>query len=131
MRELKLSNLVLMDVSMKSYGGESYPNSGVMIEFGLLMNDRTKSLEYVYFFCDERTERNNLPFMIPRVDLQPHRDNANTMRVFQKASFSTSRRSLVCNLRGFEVISMASTAWSAISCKLSSLMFRFLRFWGK
>jgi len=42
MRELKLSNLVLMDVIMKSYGGESYPNSGVMIEFGLLMNDRTK-----------------------------------------------------------------------------------------
>jgi hypothetical protein len=84
MRELSLSNLVLMDVSMKSYDGECYPNSGVMIELGLLMNDHTKGLGYVYFFCDEKTERNDLPPMIPRVDVQQYTENANNREDFKK-----------------------------------------------
>lgn len=74
MKELWLSNLVLMDVSMKCFDGECYPNSGVMIEFGLLMNDLRKGLEYVYFFCDELTERNNLPPMIPRVEVESYKE---------------------------------------------------------
>jgi len=84
MKELWLSNLVLMDVSMKHFNDEFYPNSGVMIEFGLLMNDTRKGLDYVYLFCDENTERNNLPPMIPRVEVEKYSEGEENEENFKK-----------------------------------------------
>lgn len=83
-RELWLSNLVLMDVSMKCYSGECYPNSGVMAEFGLLINDSRKGVEYAYFFCDESTERNDLPPMIPRVEVEQYSEGEENKENFKK-----------------------------------------------
>lgn len=83
-RELVLSNLVLMDVSMRVFNGQCYPNSGVMIEFGLLMNDRTKGLDYAYLFCDETTERNDLPPMIPRIEVEQYLDKKENEEDFKK-----------------------------------------------
>lgn len=71
-RKLRQSNLVLMDVSMKCFNGECYPNSGVMIEFGLLVRDPSIGLESAYFFCDETTDRDHLPPMIPRVEVEQY-----------------------------------------------------------
>lgn len=68
-RELKTSHLVFMDVSMKKSGKEWFPNSGVLIEFGLAMNDPTKGLDFIYFFCDKDTDKNHLPPLIPRVEV--------------------------------------------------------------
>lgn len=83
-KELRLSHLVLMDVSMKCFGDECYPNSGVMIEFGLLMNDPKKGLDYTYFFCDEPTRRNDLPPMIPRVEIERYSENEENRENFKK-----------------------------------------------
>jgi len=75
MRELTDAHIVLMDLSMKKFGDEWYPNSGVMIEFGLLMKDTTKGLGFVYMFCDDKTKRDNLPPMVPRVKVQQYSEN--------------------------------------------------------
>lgn len=75
MREVRTSHLVLMDVSMENLGEKWYPNSGVMIEFGLVMNDPTKGIECVYMFCDQDTERDHLPPMIPRVEVTQYSEN--------------------------------------------------------
>lgn len=83
-RELRDSNLVLMDVSMKSCDDESYPNSGVMIEFGLVVNDPRKGIDFAYFFCDETTERNDLPPMIPRVDVEQYSEDEENRENFKK-----------------------------------------------
>lgn len=71
-RELRSSHLVLMDLSMKNLNGVWYPNSGVMIEFGLLLRDPTKGLSSAYFFCDESTGRSHIPPMIPRIEVQQY-----------------------------------------------------------
>lgn len=75
MREMRKAHVVLMDVSMKNVDDEWYPNSGVMIEFGLLMRDPTKGLGSAYIFCDETTDRDHLPPMIPRVQVDQYSEN--------------------------------------------------------
>lgn len=76
MRELGESHIILMDLSMKKFGSDEwYPNSGVMIEFGLIVEDPTKGLGFVYMFCDDKTERDHLPPMIPRVKVQQYSEN--------------------------------------------------------
>lgn len=85
MRELWFSNLLLMDVSMKCFDNECYPNLGVMIEFGLLMNASGKEgLGNVYLFCDDRTDRNKLPPMIPRVEVEQYSENEENRENFKK-----------------------------------------------
>lgn len=83
-RELWFSNLVLMDVSTKDFDGKCYPNSGVMIEFGLLINDSRKGLSHVYLFCDENTDKNKLPPMIPRVQVDSYQDNPENKENFKE-----------------------------------------------
>lgn len=72
LRELNSSHLVLMDVSMEKIGENWYPNAGVMVEFGLIVKDLTKGLEFVYMFCDQATERTQLPPIIPRTEVQKY-----------------------------------------------------------
>lgn len=72
LRELDSSHLILMDVSMEKIGESWHPNAGVMVEFGLVVKDLTKGLEFIYMFCDQATERNQLPPMIPRVEVQQY-----------------------------------------------------------
>lgn len=85
MKELWLSNLVLMDVSMECFNDKCYPNSGVMIEFGLVMNDsRKEGLGNVYLFCDEATERSRLPPMIPRVEVEQYSESEGNRENFKK-----------------------------------------------
>jgi hypothetical protein len=83
-KELWLSHLVMMDVSMKLHNGECYPNSGVMIEFGLLINDSRKGLDYAYLFCNDSTERNDLPPMIPRVEVESYSEGEANRESFKK-----------------------------------------------
>lgn len=83
MRELETSHLVLMDVSMKKFDSEWYPNPGVMIEFGLVVKDLAKGLGFVYMFCDQNTDRNQLPPLIPRVEvIQYSEDNEDELKDF-------------------------------------------------
>ena len=80
-RELETSHLVLMDVSMKKFDDEWYPNPGVMIEFGLVVKDITKGLGFVYMFCDQNTDRNQLPPLIPRIEvIQYSEDNEDELK---------------------------------------------------
>ena len=69
MRELETAHLVMMDVSMEKIGEYWFPDAGVMIEFGLVVKDPSKGLEFLYMFCDQVTERNHLPPMIPRLEI--------------------------------------------------------------
>jgi hypothetical protein len=71
-RELDSSHLVLMDVSMEKIGENWYPNAGVLVEFGLIVKDLTKGLDFVYMFCDQTTERTQLPPIIPRTEVQKY-----------------------------------------------------------
>lgn len=76
-RELVESHIVLMDLSMRKFeGDEWYPNSGVMIEFGLVMNDPKKGLGHVHLFCDKDTQRDHLPPMIPRAKVQEYSEDS-------------------------------------------------------
>jgi hypothetical protein len=85
MKELWFSNLVLMDVSMKCFDDKCYPNSGVMIEFGLLMNASGKEgIHDAYLFCDDRTDRSRLPPMIPRVEVEQYSENEENRENFKK-----------------------------------------------
>jgi len=79
-RKLRASHLVLMDISMNNLDGEWRPNSGVMVEFGILVRDPTKGLSSAYFFCDESTDRHHLPSMIPRIEVQKYTENDESLK---------------------------------------------------
>ena len=86
MRELRDSHLIVMDVSMRNFNGEWYPSSGVMMELGVIVEDPTKGLNSVYFFCDELTDRHHLPPMIPRIEVQKYSENdENLKKLLRKA----------------------------------------------
>lgn len=85
-RELRASHVILMDVSMKNIDNKWYPNPGVMIEFGLAVKDPTKGLSSVYFFCDESTDRHQLPPMIPRIEVQKYSENDDNLKKFIEKS---------------------------------------------
>lgn len=72
-REMDESHLILMDLTMKKINPEWYANSGVLIEYGLLVG--IKSLEYVYMFCEEATDRDHLPPLIPRTEVKSYSTN--------------------------------------------------------
>lgn len=69
-RELNTSHLVLMDLTMNQCTDEFYANSGVLVEYGLLI--AMKSLEYIFMFCEESTDRDRLPPLIPRTEVTPY-----------------------------------------------------------
>lgn len=99
MRELKASHLVLMDVSMENLDGEWYPNPGVMIELGLLVKDPSKGLDSIYFFCDESTDRQRLPPMIPRVEVQEYAENDERFEDIVRASLEAFEKQAPEKLR--------------------------------
>jgi hypothetical protein len=69
-REMDESHLVLMDLTITQHNEEWFVNSGVLIEYGLFVG--TKGLEYGFMFCEESTDRDRLPPLIPRTEVTPY-----------------------------------------------------------
>lgn len=69
-REMDSSHLILMDLTMVKKDDKWYANSGVLIEYGLLVG--IKSLEYVFMFCEESTDRDRFPPLIPRTEVNSY-----------------------------------------------------------
>ena len=101
------SHLVLMDVSMTMCDDQYVVNQGVLIEFGLCIYWR--GLQYVYLFCDENTDRMQLPPLMPRVDVQQYNSNdPESIRDLVRNVLATFERELPERERRFQRQSFAA-----------------------